>query len=69
MTMKYTEIKELTQDELVKQLQESRQELLNLRIQQANGSIENPARVKQVRRDIARIMTETTARKTKETAQ
>lgn len=67
--MKYTEIKELTQDELVKQLQESRQELLNLRIQQANGSIENPARVKQVRRDIARIMTETTARKTKETAQ
>lgn len=67
--MKYTEIKELTEQELDKQLQDSRQELLNLRIQQANGSIENPARVKQVRRDIARIMTETTARKTKETAQ
>ena len=66
--MKYSEIKELTQDELVKQLNESRRELLNLRIQQANGSIENPARVKQVRRDIARMMTETTARKTKETA-
>ena len=67
--MKYTEIKELTEEELVKQLQESRQELLNLRIQQANGSIENPARVKQVRRDVARINTEITARKTKETAQ
>jgi large subunit ribosomal protein L29 len=67
--MKYTEIKELTEQELDKQLQDSRQELLNLRIQQANGSIENPARVKQVRRDIARIMTETTARKSKETAQ
>ena len=67
--MKYTEVKELTDQELVKQLQDSRQELLNLRIQQANGSIENPARVKQVRRDIARIMTETTARQSKETAQ
>ena len=67
--MKYTEIKELTEEELVKQLQESRQELLNLRIQQANGSIENPARVKQVRRDVARKNTEITARKTKETAQ
>ena len=67
--MKYTEVKELTDQELVKQLQDSRQELLNLRIQQANGSIENPARVKAVRRDIARIMTETTARQSKETAQ
>ncbi|OVE77969.1 50S ribosomal protein L29 [bacterium F16] len=67
--MKYTEIKELTEEELVKQLQESRHELLNLRIQQANGSIENPSRVKQVRRDIARLKTETTARKSKETAQ
>ena len=67
--MKYTEVKELTDQELVKQLQDSRQELLNLRIQQANGSIENPARVKQVRRDIARMLTETTARKSKETAQ
>ena len=67
--MKYTEIKELTEQELTKQLQDSRQELLNLRIQQANGSIENPARVKVIRRDIARIMTETKARKSKETAQ
>jgi large subunit ribosomal protein L29 len=67
--MKYTEVKELTEQELEKQLQESRHELLNLRIQQANGSIENPSRVKQVRRDIARLMTETTARKSKETAQ
>ena len=66
--MKMKEIKELTQPELDKKLQESQRELLNLRIQQANGSIENPARVKQVRRDVARIETETTVRKSKETA-
>jgi large subunit ribosomal protein L29 len=67
--MKAKEIRELTDQELDKQLEDSRRELLNLRIQQANGSIENPARLPQVRKDIARILTETRMRKIKETAQ
>jgi large subunit ribosomal protein L29 len=67
--MKAKEIRELTDQELDKQLEDCRRELLNLRIQQANGSIENPARLPQVRRDIARILTETRMRKIKETAQ
>ena len=67
--MKAKEIRELTDQELDKQLEDSRRELLNLRIQQANGSIENPARLPQIRRDIARILTETRMRKIKEPAQ
>ncbi len=67
--MKAKEIRELTDQEMEKQLEDSRRELLNLRIQQANGSIENPARLPQVRKDIARILTETRMRKIKETAQ
>ena len=67
--MKAKDIRELTDPELDKQLEDSRRELLNLRIQQANGSIENSARVPQVRRDVARILTESKMRKMKETAQ
>ncbi len=68
--MKAAEIKELTPEELDRQLEDSRRELLNLRIQSANGTLENPARINLVRKDIARMLTELQSRaKAKETAQ
>lgn len=55
--MKATELKEKTVDELLKKEQELRKELFNLRFQQATGEIENPMRIRAVRKDIARILT------------
>ena len=46
-----------TDDELTDQLDTLGREAFNLRFQRANGQLENTARVKQVRRDIARIKT------------
>ena len=60
--MKSTEIRELTAEELDQQCRESRRELFNLRIQQTTGQIENPVRLRSVRRDVARIKTELSAR-------
>jgi len=47
----------LTGDELGTRLGESRRELFNLRFQLATGQLDNPARVGQVRRDLARMLT------------
>ncbi len=55
--MKAAELKEKTVDELLKKEQELRKELFNLRFQQATGEIENPMRIRAVRKDIARILT------------
>ena len=64
--MKMQEIRELTEKELVKQLDDSRREYLNLRIQAKTGQLENTARLSTVRKDIARMLTETKLRETKE---
>jgi large subunit ribosomal protein L29 len=60
--MNMSDIRELTPDELAKSLDDHRREYLNLRIQQKTGQIENTARLKSVRRDIARLLTETNSR-------
>jgi large subunit ribosomal protein L29 len=52
----------LTQEELTRQLEECRREAFNLRLQQQTGQLENTGRMRQVRRDIARLETEKTAR-------
>ncbi|MES2659434.1 MAG: 50S ribosomal protein L29 [Verrucomicrobiota bacterium] len=54
---------ELSVDELAVRLRELKQEALNLRLQKATGSLENPARIKQVRRETAQILTAVTAKK------
>jgi len=54
--MKPSELRPKTADELQTQLAELRKEQFNLRFQRASGQLENTARVRQVRRDIARIM-------------
>jgi large subunit ribosomal protein L29 len=51
------ELRELSDDELVRRLAETREELFNLRFQVATGALENTARLGLTKRDIARIMT------------
>ena len=60
--MKYKDIRELTDEELAKKLEEGRAELFNLRFQMATSQLDNTARVTTVKRDIARIQTEMRAR-------
>jgi large subunit ribosomal protein L29 len=60
--MKAAEIRNLTDDEMLKQIVDSKDELLKLRIQSKTGQLENSARISVLRKDIARIKTEQTAR-------
>ena len=55
--MKIQEIKELSEKERGEKLSDLREEYFNLKFQLAMGKIENPGRLKYMRRDIARIMT------------
>ncbi|MCC8192038.1 MAG: 50S ribosomal protein L29 [Ruminococcus sp.] len=55
--MKASEIKELTAEELEEKLGELKQELFNLRFQHAVNQLDNPMRMKAVKRDIARVKT------------
>ena len=61
--MKPAEIRELSTEDLNTKLDESRSELFNLRFQMATSQLDNTARVKIVKKDIARILTELRARK------
>ncbi len=54
---KITEIRELSSEELQSRLRDLKQEGLNLRLQQATGQLENSARLKLVRREVARVLT------------
>jgi large subunit ribosomal protein L29 len=51
------DLRDLTDDELEQTLADRRQELFNLRFQSATGALENPARLKLAKREIARILT------------
>jgi large subunit ribosomal protein L29 len=55
--MKPSELREAMSDELLKKEQDLRKELFNLRFQQATGEIENPMRIRAIKKDIARILT------------
>jgi large subunit ribosomal protein L29 len=55
--MQVVDVRAKTDDELAEQLDVFGREIFNLRFQRANGQLENTARVRQVRRDIARIKT------------
>ena len=55
--MKASDVRSKTADELKDQLVDLKKEQLNLRFQRATQQLEKPARVKEVRRDIARIKT------------
>jgi large subunit ribosomal protein L29 len=63
--MRASEMKDLTVEELRQKEQDFKKELFNLRFQTVTGEIQNPKRIKAVRKDIARILTVITE-KTKE---
>ena len=52
-----SELRDLTDDELGDRLKERRQELFNLRFQSVTGALENSARLRLAKREIARILT------------
>lgn len=54
---KVKDLRELSADELTRRLRDLKQESMNLRLQRSAGTLENPARFKQVRREIAQILT------------
>ncbi len=56
--MKMSELKDLTPTELSAKGRDLRQEMFNLRLQQASAQLEKPARLRNLRRDIARIETQ-----------
>ena len=56
-TSKAAELRELPDDELVSRMEAGKEELFNLRFQLATGQLDNPARMTQVRHDVARIAT------------
>ena len=64
--MKLKEIIELTTDELLTRRRDLRQESLHLRLQQQSGQLEQPSRLRLLRRDVARIET-VLSRRAKET--
>jgi large subunit ribosomal protein L29 len=55
--MKYAELKDLTMEELRQKEAELQEDLFKLRLRQATTQLENPMRIRQLRRDIARIRT------------
>ena len=57
-----SELREMTDDELEHRLIERRQELFNLRFQSVTGALENNARLRLTKREIARILTIVTER-------
>jgi large subunit ribosomal protein L29 len=52
-----SELRDLSDNELIRRLNDTRKELFNLRFQAATGALENSARVRGAKRDIARILT------------
>ena len=55
--MKANELRDLSDEELVERMRETRKQLFNLRFQHATGQLDNPRKLRLVRQDIARIMT------------
>jgi large subunit ribosomal protein L29 len=64
--MKIKEIIELSTDELLTKKRDLRQESLHLRLQQQSGQLEQPSRLRLLRRDVARIETVLSGRRSKE---
>jgi len=60
--MKFKEIREMSTDELLTKKRDLRQEGLHLRLQQQSGQLEQPSRMRLLRRDVARVETILTQR-------
>jgi len=55
--MKVNEMRNLTTEEIITKIKESKEELFNLRFQQATGNLEKPSRIKDLRHQVARLKT------------
>ncbi len=66
--MKTFEIKDLSDSELVKRIADDKESLAHMKFQQATKQIENTAKLRLIRRDIARMMTMSNQRKRKAAA-
>lgn len=55
--MKVKEIRELTTEQINEKIKETKEELFNLRFQQATGNLEKPSRIKDLRHTVARLKT------------
>jgi large subunit ribosomal protein L29 len=64
--MKPEEFRNMTDEEMATKERELREELFNLRFQRVTGQVENPMRIRQVKRDIARARTIARSRKVAE---
>ena len=51
------EIRELSNEEILSKIEESKEELFNLRLSQATGNLEKPSRIKELRKQVARMKT------------
>jgi len=63
--MKMSELKDMTLAELAAKSRDFRQEIFNLRLQQASSQLEKPARLRTLRKDIARLETQMSAMRKK----
>jgi large subunit ribosomal protein L29 len=61
--MKMTDVRALSADQVKDEILKLRKEQLNLRFQRASSQLENTSRIRQIRRDIARLKTQATASK------
>jgi large subunit ribosomal protein L29 len=61
--MKMTDVRALSNDQVKEEILKLRKEQLNLRFQRASSQLENTSRIRQIRRDIARLKTQTVAAK------
>lgn len=55
--MKIKEIRELSNEEILKKIEEYKEELFNLRFSQATGTLEKPSRIRELRKQVARMKT------------
>ena len=53
--MKVNEIRNLTTDEIIAKIKETKEELFNLRFQQATGNLDKPSKIKDLRHTVARL--------------
>ena len=51
------EIRELSNEEITKKIEEYKEELFNLRFSQATGNLEKPSRIRELRKEVARMKT------------
>ena len=50
-------IRDLSTEEIIKKIEENKEELFNLRFAQATGNLENPSRINELRKEVARMKT------------